>query len=237
MSHFNFERGFAAPTTQQDRSWFRTGALLLGIVLALQAAWILVPGLLRPAMPFFPTTASEAAALSTRHAEAALAATLGWPRGDLWVDTAVTGDTTLLSAFEGGQASHAPAANGATAETAAKLAPADGRAWLLLAMASARAHNPQAAAQLKMSYYTAPSNAQLFPLRVQVAAQLPAMPDKELQGFLQEDLKTTLQAAPGMARSVASAYRAATPPARQFFDTALAEADPKLLTRLRSANP
>lgn len=237
MSHFNPERGFTVPIAQTSRSRFATAALLLGIVLAVQAAWILVPELMRPAMPFFPTTASEAGALTTRHAETSLAAALGWPRGDLWTDKAMTGDAALLSAFEGGQASHAPAANGATAETAAKLAPADGRAWLLLAMASARAHNPQAAAQLKMSYYTAPANAQLFPLRVQVAAQLPAMPDKELQGFLQDDLKATLQAAPGMAPTIATAYRAATPAGRQFFDTALAQADPKLLTRLRSANP
>lgn len=237
MSHFNPERGFAVPIAQTSRSRFATAALLLGIVLAVQAAWILVPELMRPAMPFFPTTASEAGALATRHAEASLAATLGWPRGDLWVDTAMTGDAALLSAFEGGQVSRAQAANGTTAETAAKLAPADGRAWLLLAMASARAHNPQAAAQLKMSYYTAPNSAQLFPLRIEVAAQLPAMPDKELQGFLREDLKTTLHAAPGMAPAVVSAYRTATPPARQFFDAALAEADPKLLARLRSANP
>ena len=236
MSHFSPERGFAVPVAQAGRSWFPTGALVLGIVLAAQAAWILVPELMRPAMPFFPTSASVAGALATRHAEASLAAAIGWPRGDLWTDKAMTGEAALLSAFENGQASRAQAANGATAETAAKFAPADGRAWLLLAMASARAHNGQAAAQLKMSYYTAPFNAKLFPLRIEVAAQLPAMPDKELQGFLRDDLKTTLHTAPGMTSAVASAYRAATPPARQFFETALAQVDPKLLARLRSAN-
>lgn len=241
MSHLNPERGFAVPanTAQQSRSWFRAGVLILGAVLAVQATWILAPEILRPALPFFPATPSEARSLATRHAEAALAAAVGWPRGDLWTDKALTANAALVSAFEDGLPSRAPAAPDAraTARTAAKLAPADARAWLLLAMASARSHDNKAPAQLKMSYYTAPYSVRLFPLRVQVAAQLPQLNDRELQDFLQSELKMVIQGRPNLKLSIASAFRSATPAARQFFETALAQLDAKLLAQLRSANP
>ena len=240
MSRLNPERAFAVPgsTPPQDRSRFRTGALILGAVLAVQAAWILLPEILRPALPFFPATSSEARSLAARHAEAALAAGIGWPRGDLWVDKSLTANAALLGAFEDGRPAGAPAVPGtrATAKTAATLAPADARAWLLLAMTAARSRDNKAPAQLKMSYYTAPYSARLFPLRVQVAAQLPQINDSELQGFLQSELKMIVQERPNLKPTIASAFRAATPAARQFFETALAQLDAGFLAELRSAN-
>lgn len=241
MSHLSPDRGYAMPgsATPQNRSRFRTGALVLGAVLAVQAAWILLPEILRPALPFFPVASSEARALAPRYSEAAIAAAIGWPRGDLWTDKSLTANAALLGAFEDGRPSRAPAAPSAraTAKTAATLAPADARTWLLFAMASARSRHSNAAAQLKMSYYTAPYSARLFPLRVQVAGQLPRIDDPELQGFLQSELRMTIQDKPDLKPNIATAFRAATPPARKFFETALADLDPTLLAQLRSANP
>ncbi len=239
MSHLNPDRAFAMPgnTAQQRLSSFHTAALILGAVLAVLAGWILLPEILRPALPYFPATSSEARSLATRHAEAALAAGIGWPRGELWTDKAMTANAALLSAFEEGRPSRAPAGARATAKTATLHAPADARAWLLLAMTSARLHNSNAAAQLKMSYYTAPYSARLFPLRVQIAAQLPQIDDPELQGFLQSELRMIIQDRPNLKQSIASAFRAASPAARQFFEEALAQLDTEFLGQLRSANP
>jgi hypothetical protein len=235
------ERGFAVRgnATPQNRSRFRTGALILGAVLAVQAAWILLPEILRPALPFFPATSSEARSLATRYSEAAFAAAIGWPRGDLWTDKSLTANAAPFGAFVDGQPSGAPALPGAraTAATATTLAPADARAWLLLAMTSARSHDSKAPAQLKMSYYTAPYSVRLFPLRMQIVAQLPQINDPELQGFLQSELKMIIQERPNLKPSIASAFRAATPAARQFFEMALAQLDAGFLGQLRSANP
>ena len=198
-----------------------------------------MPEILRPALRFFPSQPAEARALAAHHSAAALAADIGWPRGDLWTDKSLTTNAALVSAFEDGRRPAARAASGAyaTAETAARLAPSDARAWLLLAMDSAHAHNGKAFAQLKMSYYTDPYSEYLFPLRIQVAAQLPQVNDKELQGFLLYELKTIIHDKPALKQSIASAYRAATPATRQFFETTLATLDAKLLAQLRSANP
>ncbi len=229
-------RGNAAP---QSGARFRTAALILGAVLAVQAAWILLPEILRPALPFFPATSSEARSLASRHAEAALAAAIGWPRGGLWTDKSLTANAALLSAFEEGRPSSEPASRGAraTAKTAATLAPADARAWLLLAMTSARSQDNKASAQLKMSYYTAPYSERLFPLRVEIAAQLSKINDPELQGFLQSELKMIIQDRPKLKPAIALAFRTATPAARQFFETALAQLDAGFLAQLRSTNP
>lgn len=241
MSHFSPDPDFrmSGGDVRKDRHWFRLGALVLGALLAVQALWILVPELLRPALPFFPATPAEARAVSGDRAMAALAAGVGWPRGDLWTDKSLTANASLVSAFEAGRPSSAPASDRdrATAWTAAKLAPTDARAWVLLAMTSAQAHDSIAAAQLKMSFYTAPYNAQLFPLRVQIAAQLPQINDEELQGLLQYEIQTIIHDKPSLKQFIALAFRAATPAARQFFEATLAQVDAALLKQLQSANP
>lgn len=238
MNSFSPERAFQVPdnATRQARSWFRTGALILGAILALQACWVLVPQILGTTLPYFPTTPSEARAMAAHHSRAALAAHIGWPRGDLWIDNALSLNAAALSAFESGNPSHAPTISTkahTVDETAAALAPADARAWLLLAMASTQAHNGKALAQLKMSYYTLPYSGKLFPLRIQIAAQLPAIKDREIQGFLRYELKLIIHNRPDLEQSIVSAFRSATPGARQFLKVALATVDPKLLARLQ----
>ena len=240
MNHFSPERAFQTPgrTAGQGGSWFRVGALALGTILALQAVWILIPEIIRPVLPFFPATSGEARATASHYYRAALAAHIGWWRGGLLADNALSLNAPTLGAFLDGHAAQAPNAGSvgyASAETAAALAPADARPWLLLAMASAQTHNyERALAQLKMSYYTAAYSEKLFPLRIQIVAQLPALTDRELQGFLQYELKTIIHNSPSQKPSIVAAYRSATPAARQFLNATLAPLDAKFLTQLRS---
>lgn len=219
----------------------RIYAGVFGILLALQSIWLIAAETARPAMLFFPIDATQANAAATQHSAAAAAAHIGWLRGALWVDNAIAASAATLSAFESGNAANAPAANSQTLSidnTAAALAPADARGWILLAMASEQtaSKKDQALAQLKMSYYTAPYNEYLFPLRIQIVARLSNINDEELRGFIEYELRM-VHDRPNFKYSIASAFGKAGPAGRQFFEATLAKIDPKFLAQLRTANP
>lgn len=220
----------------------RIYAGVFGILLALQSIWLIAAEVTRPAILFFPTNATQANAAATQHSAAAAAANIGWPRGDLWVDNAITASAAALSACESANAANALAANSQTLSidnTAAALAPADARAWILLAMASEQtaSKKDQALAQLKMSYYTAPYNEYLFPLRIQIVARLSNINDEELRVFIEYELRLAMHDRPNFKHSIASAFGKAGPAGRQFFEATLAKIDPKFLAQLRTANP
>src|SRR4051812_45914247 len=98
-------------------SRLRLVALALGILLGLQAVWLLAAEVIRPALPYFTTNKAEIEIAAKRQEAAALAARLGWPRGELWVEAAITADAGLVEA--------ATATNAAfgTITAAARLAP------------------------------------------------------------------------------------------------------------------
>lgn len=220
----------------------RSCAAGFAVVLGLQAALILGAELTRPKMRFFPGNGTEANAAHTHNSSAATAAWIGWPRGDLWTDYAVTANASVIGEIEDGTISSPSSLNkGAprVAEIAATLAPSDARAWLLLAMDNAQAASNagKALAQLKMSYYTSPYNDELFPLRIQVAARSPSIADDELSSFVEYEIGVVLRHKPSLKRAIASAYRIASPAGIRFFETTLAKLDPKYLAELKISKP
>src|SRR5713226_6809384 len=78
------------PMAASTQGWFRRAILAFAALLGLQATWILVAELTRPALPAFAPDAEAAAAAATRRSAATAAARLGWVRGDLWADCALT---------------------------------------------------------------------------------------------------------------------------------------------------
>lgn len=214
---------------------FATG---FALVLGLLAAWIIAAELSRPSLGGFPVNAVEAKAVALKNAAAATAAWVGWPRGELWADYAVTANAGSIGAINAGSPSRADDhANGVT-ETAARLAPSDARSWLLLAMnAQAAANNSKSLALLKMSYYTSPYSDALFPLRIQVATRSPGIADEELSSFVEYELGVVVGQKPDLKRSIAPAYRTASPAGRHFFDSALAKLDPAYLAELKAPKP
>ena len=234
--YFDIDMTFQSPTS------VRSYASIFAIVLGLQAAWLITAELARPKLPFFPINGTEAQAAATHQSAAAIAAGIGWPRGSLWVDYAITANAAVAGNMEDGSIPNAPGANDKpykTAETAAALTPADARAWVLLAMITAQTDSKDsiALAQLKMSYYTSPYNDALFPLRIQIAARSPSIADDELQSFVEYELGMVVRHRPTLKRSIATAFRAASPAGRHFLESALAKLDPKLLAELRAATP
>ncbi len=151
----------------QSSVLIRSCAVGFAVILGLQAAWILAAELTRPEMQFFPGNGTDARAGATHYSSAAAAAWIGWQRGDLWTDYAVTANAAVIGDIEDGVMS-APSspAKGArdVAETAAELSPSDARAWLLLALndGQSASNAGKALAELKMSYYTSPYSEELF---------------------------------------------------------------------------
>lgn len=207
------------------------------IVLALQAAWIVAPELIRPGVDIFPANATEANASAANDDAAATAAWIGWPRGELWIDYAVAANAGRVDDLE----SNAPSAPGpnatakAAAETAASLEPADARAWVLIALnAQTSPNNSGVLAPLKMSYYTSAYSDELFPLRLAIATRSPDIADEELSIYVEYELGVVIAHKAELRPAISRAYRNASPAGRAFFDQTLAKLDPKYLIDLKS---
>lgn len=217
----------------------RMYAVFFAAVLGLQAAWIVAAELSRPSLPFFPINKADAEEAAARHTAAATAAHIGWPRGDLWVENAITATASVLSKVaNGGTEKTAPNQSYRIAQTAAALAPSDARIWLVLATLNRESSNDSAAlAQLKMSYYTSPYNEDLFPLRIQMIARSTAINDDELRGFVDYEVGMVIRERPDLKQSVVSAYRNGSPAGRRVLDAAVGNKDPQLLAKLRAIGP
>jgi hypothetical protein len=218
----------------------RVYAIVFAIVLAFQSVWLLAAEITRPALPFFPANRADADAAASRETTAATSAWIGWPRGTLWVDYAMSANApTIGQMMEGVAAGRGHPSNAAqsTAQTAAAISPSDARAWLLLAANNMQSHATvgPALAQLKMSYYTAPYSERLFPLRVQVAARSPSSPDNELLGLIEYELRLSLRAKPDLKHPIAQAYRNGSPAGRRLLEDLIGALDPKLSSELRTS--
>jgi hypothetical protein len=212
------------------------------VVLGLQSAWLLAAEISRPALPFFPMNGAEAKAAAMHGSAAATAAWIGWPRGELWVNYAITANAALFGNLEDRAVRNGNRADGnaiSVVEMAAALAPSDARAWLLLAGVHSQSamNTTQAFAQLKMSYYTSPYNEYLFPLRIQIIARSTTTFDDELRGFAEYELRKVIRDRPELKRSIASAFRFASPAGRQFLETSIGGIDPKFLSELKTISP
>jgi hypothetical protein len=211
------------------------------VVLGLQAAWIVAAELIRTRPVFFPATAVKAKSAIADNSAAATAAWIGWPRGELWADYAVTANAGMIGSFEtasSGAVSPNQAANSIVA-TAAALAPSDARAWVLLAMnAQSVSSDVKSAskilAPLRMSYYTSPYSDDLFPLRIQVATRSSAINDEELGIYAEYELGVVIRNKPALKPAIALAYRNASPAGRAFIERVLTKLDANYLSELKS---
>ena len=102
---------------------------------------------------------------------------------------------------------------------AARLAPHDARAWLILAtIASALNHpNREIAGPLKMSYLTGPGEVPLSALRLRVATRSGVIEDEELQNLVTQDVRTLVIRRPELAPEIISIYRGASAEGQRFL--------------------
>jgi hypothetical protein len=180
------------PLTPQTGVAFRRVTLVFAGLLAIQSLWLLLAELTRPAIHGLPADAASAAVAATQRGRAALAASFGVVRGDLWAESGFT-YADLLWNDNGSSAGVIPALDRArtSIERALGDAPHQSDAWLLLAGLASRypSINVNAAQALKTSYYTGPSEQDLMLPRLRVAAQSDFLNDVEIREFVTRDVR------------------------------------------------
>lgn len=220
----------------------RVFAFIFGVVLSLQAVWLLAAEITRPALPFFPMNEADVKAAAARASAAATAARIGWPRGNLWVNYAMAADADVIGNIESGLPQNSRRVSDdlrSITERAVALAPYDSRAWLMLAAINSQSASQasETLAQIKMSYYTSPNDVRLMPFRIQIATRSSLIADDELQSFVENELCTIVQRSPDLKHSIALAYRGASPAGRRFLDSKLADLDAGFLAELHNTRP
>jgi hypothetical protein len=217
---------------QPSHRVFRVTTLLFAIMLGLQCVWLLFAEFFRPGIDRLPTDPAAATAARNKRIDAARAAMIGAIRGDLWAESAFT-YADLMWGDSGGGANLAQARsslNHALAE-----APTQSSAWLMLAGLASRYQltGIDAKEAVKMSYYTGPSELELMPLRLQIAAHSDAFNDIELRDSISREVR--LLFTHQQKSAIVAAYNAASSAGRQFIEQTVGEIDPSAVNSLRAA--
>ena len=200
-------------------------------IVGLFGVWILAAELFNPQLDYFPTDAKAAESTAAAQHASLTAAHIGVIRGGLWTAAAIAEAAPLLLAPARAQSQEDDIARATeTVMRAARLAPHDSRVWLILAGLEARLprqSNRTAAEALKLSYYTAPNEFELAPLRLSVAARIAG--DEELQGMTRAEIQRILLKRPDLKPAILAAYKSGIASSQKLFEAILREADPNLL--------
>jgi hypothetical protein len=224
-------------THQGSLFGFRATLGALAALTGLIALWMITADLVIPHTFYFPANRSEADALSAVQGQAKTAAKIGVIRGDLWTIAAVSRGASLL--FGAGAPPNEIENARRIAEHAARLSPHDPRNWLLLAGLEARlgVDNAKFAELLKLSYYTAPNEPSLMPLRLLLAVESYAIADDELQSLVAPDIERVLADHADLKPAIAQAYKNARPKGRELIETTVSKIDPDFLATFATPAP
>lgn len=116
-----------------------------------------------------------------------------------------------------------------------QLSPFDSNAWVLLATLRSRIEfsSTGTAQALKLSYFTAPSAAQLMGERLLLGASTGVIQDLEIQELAKGDLRLLITRRPDMFGVIQSAYRQGSAAGRDFLENATRSIDPAFVSRLK----
>lgn len=210
----------------------------IAAALIAQTVWLL-------AHPSYPRgLAVEALAASHESRQARLRAPLPDAlRGDGDFRSGKLAPTPQLTANEAAaprpEAGVHPAAPTALAG-ALQYSPLRGDLWLMLAAISRgqRSAEYDVGALLKLSYYTAPNDLALLPLRLTVAlGEVSVVSEPELRELVQRDVKIALAKQPALRPALIAAYQSASAEGRAFVDNLLSERDSAALQNMRKKSP
>jgi hypothetical protein len=84
-----------------------------------------------------------------------------------------------------------------------------------------------------LSYYTGPSELELMPLRLQIAAHSDALSDIELRDSISREMGLLI--AHRQRPAIVAAYKAASPAGRQFIEQLIRQTDPSAAESLRAS--
>jgi hypothetical protein len=224
-----------AQTMSQTR--FRRLLLAFAFVLSFQAAWIILPEMIRPGPLHLSFTLQATALDKLQRFKAGWAASLASVRGDLWADNALTYEDLIWAGNSSSTNASDSLEQGARAavERALTYSPHRADVWLLLAAFASRFDgvDPPAASALKLSYYTGSNEISLIPLRLFVSFRLQALDDVELQEMVRRDIRMAMTRKPDLKPALITAYKNATPANRNFVEQAISEVDSTFLASIR----
>jgi hypothetical protein len=221
--------------------WLRVALALFGILLSAQAAWILLAERYHPNHIRFAVDGNATIALAEQD-KIRQAASLAVVRGDLWAEWAFTYGDHLRSDqamdLNAGDKLNTMALKPLTA--ALRYSPHRGDVWLMFAAFADQytwaAYQPSSL--LKMSYYTAPNELALFPLRLSVSLHAKGViDDADLQDMVRRDIRIILTRAPALKPALVEAYRSALPQGKIFAERVISEIEPGYLGVLRAGYP
>jgi hypothetical protein len=221
-------------------AWYLRSALLcFGLVLAMQGTWELLPEALRPTPIKFPIDQRHATVAREDQVKASRSAAIAGVRGDLWAESAFTEASLIWSepAFEIEASGPRNALASMSLLKALHYAPHRSDAWLMLAATCERLKRPNCntGSLLKMSYYTAPHQQGLLPIRLTQALRAKDIAgDDELADMVRRDIRVVLMRGLELRPVLIAAYRTASPAGRLLVERTVTPMDPAYLTMLRT---
>jgi hypothetical protein len=222
--------------------WLRVVLALFGIFLSTQAAWILLAERNQMNHIRLVVDGKIATIPLAEQDKVKQAASLAVVRGDLWAESAFTYGSHLRT----DQAMDLNAGDKFNTEAlkplteALRYSPHRGDVWLMFAASvdQYKWAGYQPSSLLKMSYYTAPNELALFPLRLNVSLHTKeVIDDTELQDMVRRDISVILTRAPALKPALVAAYRLALPQGKAFAERVISEIDPSYLGFVRAAYP
>jgi hypothetical protein len=220
-----------------DKTWTRIALALFGLGLTTQAAWLITAE--RYSQGHLSSTEQNTASIDARRDEIRKAAAIAILRRDLWAESAfalVTQPWTDPGAALDHDDVPEPALNAFT--HALHYSPHRGDVWLLLAALASRHKwaGYDRAALLKMSYYTAPNELGLFPLRLHVALGSDVS-EPELREMIKRDISIVLSRLPALKPALVAAYHSAPADSKVYAENLISEVDPGYLKTIRAQHP
>jgi hypothetical protein len=230
------------PPVSPAKTGMQFALALFSVALATQAAWILLAERYPASQMRLPTDPKAANVMRLEQDKIKRAASVAVVRGDLWSETAFTFASQLwtepASLTDGNDRSSADVQKSLT--QALRYSPHRGDVWLLFAALADRYKwaRYQPGLLLKMSYYTAPNELALLPMRLNVLLHVSgAIGDAELQEMARRDISLILTRAPGLKPTLVDAYRSASPAGKAFAERVISEVDPGYLSIARAGFP
>ena len=234
--------GLTTPPSKSAKTWIRVALALFGVALTTQAAWILLAERYPQNHMRLPVDQKAATILRIEQDKIKQAASVAVVRGDLWAESAFTYAGQLWSdpALELDADDQINGESLKSLTRALRYSPHRGDVWLMFAALADRYKwsKYQPGSLLKMSYYTAPNEFALLPLRVNISLHANGViDDAELQDMVRRDISLILTRAPALKPTLVAAYRSASPAGKAFAELAINEIDPSYLGIVRAGHP
>jgi hypothetical protein len=219
---------------------FRIAAIVVAVLMALYSFTSLFSGFFSQRRPLLPADPSKIASQQVE-LTARWAVSISPFQADLDANYAMT---LALQALRPDNAARSAVRVQESVEarenvvSVLKAAPYSSALWVLLALLQAQRLGGQPIIEiLKMSYFTAPTDARLMPLRLYAVTRSDALSDPDLQELVLGDVRLMLTRNAHLKAAVVSAYQRASSLGKTFLEESVRSIDPTFVPVLLSQKP